>query len=222
MRMERAEPSRQTPPPGGQGKGGAGWQRATGMAPSEILAEIPIDQWAALKQRFKSTLLTSNHMRRAEMSNFKLIALILAFAGAGGWYLGGKPYHPSMAAATYEECMVAEMRGQPDIMYGKVDNLCSRRSSREVSIILRHEWGYSIQGRNIRAYFSKETLNEYSLTRGTFKASTVSCESAKPTDYNLRLSGLADEAGTILLSDSSLVGLSLGCLRVDTLYGRYK
>jgi len=43
---------------------------------------------------------------------------------------------------SYEECMVAEMRGQPQGMHYVVDKVCSRRFNREVDIgkQVKFEW----------------------------------------------------------------------------------
>lgn len=157
------------------------------------------------------------------MSDFKLIAIAVAFAGVAGWYLGGgQKQAPSSRSTTasisYEECMSSEMRGHDRAMLLVIGRLCAGRSGHEVVLdVARGD--YKLHGTPVSAMvrFDDGFLARRKPTRGTFMFSAKPCENSEQADL-LKLSALADEEGQFFI----LTGMHPRCMVMLSVLGRYR
>jgi hypothetical protein len=128
-------------------------------------------------------------------------------------------------ATSYQECMVREMRGLPQIMYGNVDKLCSQRFEKEIEIFQRDqtEWSYNFFVVSIKP----SATSEYIMTRGTFRFSSKSCKDSAPGDFAVERTVAADADGIFSLplvpTQQEYEKFSTpACMQTVKLWGKYK
>jgi hypothetical protein len=125
-------------------------------------------------------------------------------------------------SGSYEECMVAEMKGQADLMYQMVHKVCAKRYDREEMFFtgdsIKIEWSY-----DVAAHLSvKKNESEYNVSRVRFKFSDKACESSKPEDFTFEKEAtfVRDQA-TVQVPLNKTPGAS-ACMRTEALWGKYK
>ena len=132
--------------------------------------------------------------------------------GIGGLMLWQK-------AATYEECVIGEMRGQDRSLLPMAAKLCMRRFKVEVSMpaATKIDWFDDGLAITARTKFDPELL----LVRATLSFSTKDCASSSNTDFSkIFEKQYASEEGVI-----TLVWLEEPrplCMRSSEAFGRYR
>jgi hypothetical protein len=100
-----------------------------------------------------------------------MVALGCIGAQAQGWW----PF--SRGPSNYDECMLAEMKGQNSSMWATVDKVCSRRFKREVSMYLpKEELEFTLKAYTAIITFKSK---EYDVTRLKVRFAKKPCEDAK-------------------------------------------
>lgn len=139
--------------------------------------------------------------------------VVVLVGGAFGLQYLGSP-------KSYDECMLAEMRGQTQAMYSTARTTCERRHGVEVSIsITKEDW----QWRNERLYtivtLSDAVLAQYTPTRAQFAFSTETCENTDLSAMQEHIPSVAKDGGFQL---GIMAPSDPRCLRLMELWGTRK
>lgn len=111
------------------------------------------------------------------MRRFIISAACLCWAtntALGQWLFG-----PS----NYEECMIAEMRGQAQSMQDIAAKLCARRHKKEVYVSaseIKYKW---VSTQNLFVRIEVTDSGEYEITRMEAKFALKKCEETKVGDF---------------------------------------
>lgn len=160
----------------------------------------------------------------------------LSSATIYGWIIGLTLIStPSMAGLfgpdSFDECMVDEMKGQSQTVYGHVYKVCRERfpiktePERRVSIseeTFQYRWDQTQYSTSQRVSVTS-TRNEtgYIPTRFVVVLSEKGCQDSGPSDVKHRVELKADVFG---LGGSAIVqgANTFGCLWIEQMYGRKK
>ena len=101
--------------------------------------------------------------------------VVVAAVIGGAWYL--------MQPGTYDECMLAEMRGQAQAMYSTVHKVCARRFGLEVPVDLPDgvAWLLTSEG---KVLVTVRFDSEFRVTRASFMFSQKDCAVSSDKDFS--------------------------------------
>jgi hypothetical protein len=151
----------------------------------------------------------------------------MQITGARGALLGAAIFVAGMGAAyfyfqrgggSYDECMLTEMRGQPQSMGFTVNRVCARRYATEVDVlpsISKRDWWEVGPGGPVTV---SVTTDDYLITRGEFAFSPKDCKESKDEDFGPPQSGMMNNGETNL----GVIDPPPVCMRTISLKGRYK
>lgn len=150
-----------------------------------------------------------------------LIGVVIAavlITGAG--WLMFSLWKPSVYS--YEECMLAEMKGQQQNMYGIVDRLCSRRWSREVSVATdkyENSWTFEKPIATIQVKSA-----DYEVTRAKARFAPKLCKDTNVLDWSdyERVSFVNGKG--YVFPDTKYMSKEDGktCMQMTDVFGTYK
>src|SRR5690606_28335674 len=91
---------------------------------------------------------------------------------AGAYWIWAATNTPN----SYEECMLAEMRGQEENMYAMEQATCERRFQKETRVTVNGgDWVWINESGLQQVSFSGEVANEFRIRRGVFSFSDKGC-----------------------------------------------
>ncbi|QYO75607.1 hypothetical protein [Devosia salina] len=145
-----------------------------------------------------------------------LAAAAVIAAAVGGTF--GVRYMTS--PTTYDECMLAEMRGQTQAMYATARTACERRHDVEVSIwITKDDWRWRNDGPFTIVTLSDAILAQYTPTRAQFAYSMDTCENTDVSAMEEHIPSFAKDGGFQL---GIIAPSDPKCLRFIDLWGTRK
>jgi hypothetical protein len=143
------------------------------------------------------------------------LVAITAAAAAGamgtGWYL--------TRPGTFDECLLAEMRGQPTTMTATVRAVCARRFGVEQSVDLLDGFNWLVlkDGR-VSVVPTRQSL-EFAVTRASFRFSAKQCRESSDVDYSAYMTRTASKNQFFEFDPPA--GLKPLCMQWKDVRGRY-
>lgn len=98
----------------------------------------------------------------------------IAVIGGGAWYY--------TQPRNYDECMLAEMRGQQQSMYWTVEKVCSKRFNREFKVSVQ-AFSWHVTNGMVDA-IPVGLSSEYAITKAVFQFSSKGCSVSTDGDYS--------------------------------------
>ncbi|GLQ53636.1 hypothetical protein [Devosia nitrariae] len=137
------------------------------------------------------------------------IAVVLVGGAFGVQYL--------VSPKTFDECMLAEMRGQAQAMYSIARTECERRHGVEVEIYAdADDFSWTNEGPYTVVKLSSEILASYTPSRGQFAFSTKPCSDVTADDMEKHIPSRPENGGFRL---GIMAPSDPRCLQLLELYG---
>jgi hypothetical protein len=147
-------------------------------------------------------------------------------SGSWKWMLGGAAIACLvlwyLRSSTYEECMVAEMKGQSQAIYRLVDKVCSRRFKREVDVWKKVKFEF-VDTEGLQAIIRQTPPDdEYIVTRAKFRFSTKPCDEAADKDFGELVMGTSRDGSEFRVPiNTNTIGYPV-CMKSGADKGRYR
>lgn len=125
----------------------------------------------------------------------------------------------------YEDCMLDEMRGQPQTMWTMAHVKCAKRSKKEFPMDYSGDMSWSFDIPRLLIIF--RDTGEMKPTRGTFRMSSKACDESKDVDFIAERRLTADEDGDFIdlfvptISEAEKGFSTPVCMKKVSLYGIY-
>lgn len=147
----------------------------------------------------------------ARLTLFLLAAGVGAGATGAAWYV--------MQPGNYDECMLAEMRGQAQTMYSTVQRACARRHGREVPVELPDGFNWHMRADGKVSVTPTRLSAEFAVTRASFRFSSKECQASLWNEWTTFMTR-TPQSYEVFVFDPGIT--QPRCIQWQDVHGRYR